>query len=263
MVHAKEKKVEEIAVLIGDFATIDDPEAQATLKKVRYLKPLCLDPAYITEKKQSNARAFAGWRYAMMNVYSNDEEKKKLGPMAKAFLVSNPMIAQEYFRPKGIDPFVERMNLPLEHSLLHNPGRYTVKVATFTGTSVMIQKDIEQIERGEKKLSGRLERAANDAHLLCAALRLKNFEAYEFHNDSSSIVCVGSFPSLGPKRADGTIEFDPQIKQLINTFSAEVFLDKGVTKATPRHIAGIILDVDPTPIEVPQRSVSAAYNRKY
>ena len=46
---------------------------------------------------------------AINNVYSKDEDKKRRGPMAKAFLVTNPMIPQEYFRPKGIDPFVERM----------------------------------------------------------------------------------------------------------------------------------------------------------
>lgn len=263
MKHANYEKREEIAVLVGDFATLDDPQGQSTLDRVRYLKPQCLDPEYITKSGQKNSRAFAGWRYAVNNVFATDSEKKQRGPMSKAFLVTNPMIPQEYFKPKGVDPFVERLNAPLEHSLLTCPGRYTVKVATFNGASVVLPKDVEQIEKGEKKLANRLEKAASQAHLMTAALRAKGWEAYEFHDESSSIVTIGSFGSLGTPRGDGSIEYDPQIRTIIDGFGAVVSYENGVAKAHPRDIVTIPFDVDPVPMEVPQRSVAAAYQRKY
>lgn len=263
MKHANYDKREEIAVLIGDFATLDDPQGQTTLDRVRYMKPQCLDPEYITKNGQKNSRAFAGWRYAVNNVLVNDSDRKQRGPMSKAFLVTNPMIPQEYFRPKGIDPFVERLNAPLEYSLLTCPGRYTVKVATFNGASVIMPKDVEKIEKGEKQLANRLEKAASQAHLMTAALRAKGWEAYEFHDESSSVVTVGSFGSLGMPRNDGTIEYDPQIRTIIENFQAVVTYENGVAKAHPRDIVTIPYDVDPMPMEVPKRSVAAAYQRKY
>jgi hypothetical protein len=42
-----------------------------------------------------------------------------------------------------------------------------------------------------------------------------------------------------------------------------VSLEYGVTKAQPRYIAEIPFDVDPVPHEVPQRSIAAAYDKKY
>lgn len=263
MKHVNYEKREEIAVLIGDFATLDDPQGQTTLERIRYMKPQCLDPEYIAQSGQKNSRAFAGWRYAVDHVFSSDSEKKQRGPMAKAFLVTNPLIPQEYFKPKGVDPFVERLNQPLEHSLLTCPGRYTVKVATFNGASVVLPKDVEQIERGEKKLSNRLEKAASQAHLMTAALRAKGWEAYEFHDESSSVVTIGSFGSLGVPRGDGSIEIDPQIRTIIDGFGAVVSYENGVAKAHPRDIVTIPFDVDPVPMEVPKRSVAAAYQRKY
>lgn len=263
MKHANYEKREEIAVLIGDFTALDDPQAQATLNRVRYLKPQCLDPEYITKNGQKNSRAFAGWRHALYNVYAQDPDKKQRGPMAKAFLVTNPLIPQEYFKPQGVTPFVERLNAPLEYSLLSCPGRYTVKVATFNGASVVLPKDVEQIEKGEKKLSNRLEKAASQAHLMAAALRAKGWEAYEFHDETSSVVTIGSFGALGMPRGDGSIEYDPQIRTIIDGFGAVVSYENGVAKAHPRDIVTIPFDVDPVPMEVPKRSVAAAYQRNY
>jgi hypothetical protein len=124
-------------------------------------------------------------------------------------------------------------------------------------------KDVEKIEKGEKQLANRLEKAASQAHLMTAALRAKGWEAYEFHDESSSIVTVGSFGSLGMPRNDGTIEYDPQIRTIIENFQAVVTYENGVAKAHPRDIVTIPYDVDPMPMEVPKRSVAAAYQRKY
>jgi hypothetical protein len=262
MKHANYEKREEIAVLVGDFPTTDDPVAQKTLEMLRYARPQCLDPEYITKNGQKNSRAFAGWRFASAQLLSNDTEKKRRGPMGKAFLVANPMVPQEYFRPKGLDPAIERMNEPFEYSLLKCPGTYSVKVATFTGTMISLPKEIEQIERGEKQMGSRLERAAIQAHNLAAGLRAKGWEAYEFHDEGESVVTIGSFDTVGTPRADGKIEINPEIHKIIDTFGAKITYDAtGKAKAGPPQTPfGIPLDVQPVPVQVPRRSIAVDYS---
>jgi hypothetical protein len=261
MEYASGEKREELAVLVGDFSAIDDPEAKKTLEKIRYLRPQCLDPEYIAKTGQKNARAFAGWRATAVKFFSNDENAKQRGPMGKAFMVNNPLIPEEYFKQKGLNPMVARMNEPVEHSLLKCPGRYSVQVATFGGANVSIPKEVEAIEKGEKQLKSRLEKAAMQAHLLTAALRAKGYEAYEFHDEGASIVTVGSFDSVGTPRADGKIEINPEIHKIMQTFGTTADGPAvGQKTVTARSIAGIPLDAQPLPIEVPKQTISSAYN---
>lgn len=262
MKHANYEKRKEIAVLVGDFVSIDEPSAHKALETIRLAKPQCLDPEFITKNGQKNARAFAGWRMTAAQLISNDEDKKQRGPMGKAFLVANPMIPAEYFRPRGLNPILVRMNEPLENSLLKCPGTYSVKVATFTGTMISIQSEIDKVERGEKQLNGRLERAAMQAHNLTAALRQKGYEAYEFHDEGESVVTVGSFDTVGSPRQDGKIEINPEMHKIIRAFAAPTSLDpkSGKTVAgAPHTLAGIPFDVQPVPVTVPKRSVAADY----
>ena len=126
----------------------------------------------------------------------------------------------------------------------------------------MLPKDVEQIEKGEKKLSSRLEKAAMQAHNMTVALRAKGWEAYEFHDDRSSIVCVGSFPRPRPeasRRHDRHRSANQAAHRHLRRRS-----DAGKrrhAKPQPRDVVDIPFDVDPVPIEVPQRSISSAYER--
>ncbi len=95
------------------------------------------------------------------------------------------------------------MNKNVPHSLLDCPGKYSVQVATFKGQVIIKQNEIEAIESGKKQLSSDLADAAMKAHQLTEALRMKGYEAYEFHDRYASIVTVGSFDSVGTPRADG------------------------------------------------------------
>ena len=74
-------------------------------------------------------------------------------------------------------------------------GKYTVKVATFTGQNVLLtRKVIDQMEKGKTlNLKSKLVDAAEKAHKLTEALRAKGVQAYEFHDRASSIVTIGSF----------------------------------------------------------------------
>ncbi|MGC3969843.1 MAG: hypothetical protein QM775_21685 [Pirellulales bacterium] len=261
MEYATGEKRQELAVLVGDFPSLDDPEAKKTLEKVRYLRPQCLDPEYITKTGQKNARAFAGWRTAAVQFFSNDESGKRRGPMGKAFMANNPLIPDEYYQRKGLNPMVVRMNEPVQHSLLKCPGRYSVQVATFGGANVSIPKEVEAIEKGEKQLKSRLEKAAMQAHLLTEALRSKGYEAYEFHDEGASIVTIGSFDSVGTPRADGKIEINPEVHKIMQTFGGSQTAGAGGKPGyVQQNVVGIPLDVQPLPIEVPKQTISSAYN---
>lgn len=262
MKHAKSGEREEFAVLVGDFPSGDDPEAKRILEKIRYAKPDCLNPEKITEAGQQNSRALAGWRAMTAGLSWNPNDTKSRGPMGKAFMVTNPMFPDDYFKPKGIDPLVEKMNENVEFGLLKSNGKYTVKVATFQGSAISMPKEVKAVESGEKRLKSRLEIAAINAHLLTIALREKGYEAYEFHDHASSIVTVGSFASYGTPRDDGKIEINPAIHQIMQTFGAnQAPGPDGKTKYEPKSLAQIPFDIQPTPVEVPQRTVSTAFNR--
>ena len=82
---------------------------------------------------------------------------------------------------------------------------------------------------------------------------MKGWEAYEFHDRYASIVTVGSFNSVGTPRPDGKTEINPQVHAIMKTFGAEK-LPTG--QYSPRSLAGIFMDVQPIPVEVPKRSIS-------
>ena len=155
------------------------------------------------------------------------------------------------------------MNKPLKYSLLNCPGKYTVKVATFSGRMILDQEEIKAVEAG-KKMQGQLEFAEVRAHELCEALRAKGYDAYEFHDKASSIVTVGSFPSVGMTRADGEMEVDPQIRPIMDTFGAEKVNVPGVAApqvGKPKVVGIIPLDLQPVPYEVPKLGIDVTADR--
>jgi len=268
MRYQRGEKIDEYAVLVGDYPAIDDPQAQETLKKLKYYCPDCLR----LDKDKRTARNLAGWR--LLTSLKKDAEGKKKGPMGSAFLTTNPMVPKEYFVPQGIDKFVQAMNEGVEYSLLDCPGKYTVQVAHFTGNVVLDQAEIRQVENG-KKMKSRLVKAGEDAEKLTKALRIKGYEAYVFHDRYASIVTVGSFDSVGTPRADGKIEINPKIYEIIETFRAEQKVppaaslpaDFGgqsqntrILSAQPKTLVGIPFDIQPIPVQVPKRSLAADYS---
>jgi hypothetical protein len=255
-------KSSEIGVLVGDFPTHDDPTVQKVLKRLRYAQPECLDDRKLAQEGRTAAAALAGWRTALEAALNPDESKRR-GPMGRAFVTSNPLLPDEYYRPKGLDKLVVAMNKQLKYSLLSCPGKYTVKVATFTGRMILDQEEIKAVEAG-KKMQGQLEIAEVRAHELCEALRAKGYDAYEFHDKASSIVTIGSFPSLGIARPDGTLEIDPQVKLIIDTFGAEKVTVPGVAApqvGKPKVVGVIPLDLQPMPYEVPKLGIDVTAER--
>jgi len=248
-------QLKEIAVMVGNYPSFDDPEIQKTLQKLKYSHPKCLE---IGEDKQTN-RSLAGWRMTQKQLQKIiGSDKQASGPMGHAFPTTNPVLPKDFFAAPGVDKLVVEMNKNVTHSLLQCPGKYSVQVATFKGNVFIEPEKIREIEAG-KKVESKLAKAARQAHELTEALRLKKYEAYEFHDRYSSAVTVGSFNATGMPGANGQIVVDPRIRTIIETFGARPFdgpTPPGAVPARVKTLNNIPFDVQPTLIHVPKRSIS-------
>jgi len=268
MRYANEGQVLEVAVLVGDFASAEDPRAQKMLQKVKQLRPRVLEGTKANRLEsdfiQANRDHVGG------GGASNP-------PLHTALLIPNPLLPADYFSRQQIDEFVMQMNADVTHSLLDCPGRYTVRVATFTGagsfntasgsaepdaearSTVDVNRFLEALKgngwkdpqlRGVEEES-RLVEAADKAHRLTEALRRSGWPAWEFHDRDSSIVCVGSVDQLAVPAASGRPEPHPEIARIVTGLGPDpAALARG--QIMPRAFDGILLDVQPRPIDVPR-----------
>ena len=253
MRYAQSSSYDAIAVLVGDFPSIDDPGLEQTMLKIKQARPECLD----LSKRDSSAQRFIGLRELYRKINTN-ESKRKRGPMGNAFATRNPLLPKEYFDRRGVDSFVASLNKGVKYSLLKNRGNVTVKVASFQGDSTINMSKIADLEfSGE--VSDKLEVAADRAHRLTVALRKRNVEAFEFHDRHESIVTIGSFESEGKPLADGTVEIDPKILQIMKNYGAarQTLPGRQDLGLQPRTMDGIPFDIQPMPLPVPRRPAGA------
>jgi hypothetical protein len=257
--QAREDDVKEVAVMVGNFASLDDDRAIDTLKKVK-----AIEPASLRTDAAKQTQVYSDLRQAMY-------AKQKKGPMGAAFVVTNPLLPPEYFNSAGLDKLVLEMNKEVPHSLLDCPGKYSLKVATFSGTAAINQQKIRDPAH-VKKMGYTLDEAAEDAHKLTEALRRQGYEAYEFHEREQSIVTVGNFEVATVTAPDGRRVPNPQIDRLTKVFGVQVAPNPSNTAMEmPLHEiqrrkqafphGWSLLDLHPTVIQVPKRPLSAAYLR--
>ena len=249
----------ECAVLVGEYPSVDDKKGQTTLKRLKYYEPECLK----LDQNRRTSRSLASLRVIQQNLLGQDNEKKDRGPMGHAFIIPNPLLPKDYFVSSGVDQFTVQLNKDNKHSLLECPGKYTVQVAHFTGKVTINQKEIEEIEKG-KRMESRLDKAGENAEMLCRALREKGYEAYLLHERYASIVTVGSFNSVGTPRNDGRIEMSPEILAIIERFKAtkapEVLANgRNPLSLQPKSLVGIPFDPQPIVVHAPKRSISDDY----
>jgi hypothetical protein len=250
-------KFDEIAVVAGNFNSIDHPEVEKALDTIKHAKPAALGEKY----REHSSQRFLGLRTIYRTVTLNAENKQK-GPMGAAFVTRNPLLPEEYFNAKGLDPFLVEINEDLEHSLLDCPGRYTVRVATFRGVDTMKPAEFEKLTSQRRKMA-KIDEAALKATKLCTALRAKGVEAYQFHDRTESIVTIGSFKEYGYPRPDGKIEINPAMHRIMNEYGPTKTNLPGTREQglQPRMESGIPFDPQPWPVEVPRNSVAAASNQ--
>ncbi|HEY1068899.1 MAG TPA: hypothetical protein VGE52_22450 [Pirellulales bacterium] len=257
--YARDGQRLETAVLVGRFASVDDPRAAKLLDKIKHtdFESLALKAGkqdfMSLGRLRNEQRAY--------NLARNDEEQIKKGPLGRAFVTTNPLFPDEYYKQSGVDPLVVKINADVQYSLLKAPGRYTVKIATFTGMVLIDPKRVAALGTANQGINNRLAEAAEKAHNLTMALRAKGVEAYEFHDVSLSMVTVGSFQDVGQVRADGKTELYPQIVQIMNAYGA-TDMTTGKVGMPKQIVKGIQCDIQPQLVEIPKQRVVTTADRE-
>ncbi len=255
-------------VLVGEFTSIDDPRVADVLEDVRFAKPVSLgeDPKSSTagsDKTQSSNFLVQQYRAIM---WKRNDRKDDYGKMGAAFVTRNPLLPDDYFEAPKVDDFVANLNKDVEFSLLDCPGKFTVRVASFSGRQV---HDFGIGTKGSKleEISDQLDKAAMDAHVLTTALRKQGVEAYEFHDRTGSYVMVGSFDSLGQEVTAGQFQYHPGILEINQKWCGYRVVEaqdrrtgaKGKT-TTLNRLENIPFDIEGKPMAVPRLATSKLYS---
>jgi hypothetical protein len=180
-------------------------------------------------------------------------------------MTPNPLISAKDLKRRSADPLVRKLNSDMEYSLLKNKGKYSLRVATFRGNSI-VQVGNQTPQRAQQHfnavIGSNLDESGTTAWELTEALRAArkfgyetDFEAYVFHDRYESYVTIGSFDS----------ENDPRIVELAKRFRGKPrnYQGKDVITAEvfsiPRNLAGgkppdkfWMFDLKPRLIEVPR-----------
>jgi len=262
MRYANQYQYHAHAVLVGEYASVDNKQIDADLARIKSARP-----KFYEDPSEHAAASDMSTPVATVKAISRKllklRDEKTNGPMANAFVTRNPMLPEDYFQSPQVDSFVKQMNEGLSHSLLDCPGKYTVVVATFEGLSTIVDG------RHDKKFTesaDRMDKFARDAAKMAAALRNDGVEAYQFHDRNRSVVTVGSFETLGRELPDGQFEYAPEIRATMREYSAlnskKARVVPGKNGIAANHVAMIPFDVQPTPIAVPKVSRRSLYSGK-
>lgn len=256
---------DEIAVVVGDFPSIDDRSAIDALEKIKTLHPEALS---FSETVPTNQR-MGVFRY-IQQMASPDSELKKKGPMRQAFMIPSPLLPEEYFAQRGIDRVILELNEDLKYSLLNCPAPYSVRVASFRGETTFDlnrmreaqEEDERQRRWGKPRQNSQLAEAGEKASRLTNELRKLGIEAYEFHDRYESYVCVGAFDWVTRRSENGREVWNPDVVQTISDYKATV--EDRVIKNFPGagkplrpktlpalRDSGIVFDAQPIPVQVP------------
>lgn len=283
MKPAGESQVDEFAVVVGDFASIKDARAQRALQQIKVFAPKSMvnyDIEAALKDESLAGNRLRAWRdfasSASATPDRNSVGASKTGPLRAAFMMPNPLLPDEYFSARKLDDDVVSWNVKLKHSLLHCPGAYSIRIATFSGETILRADEIRQKEqendwlRKNKKTrtDSKIERAFKRAHVLTEVLRKKGIEAYEFHDRFESYVCVGSYDWLAREGASGRKESNPEMVTMIKKFKGKVVNAGGrqamQTYKLPDNLvkARIACDVQPVPVLNPKASQTQLASKK-
>ncbi len=257
--YANQSRYQAFAVLVGEYDSVDHPQLVRDLKRIKSAHPKVFE----TDAAESEADASAETPLdAVRNLQRSLLKrvgKTTSGPMSNAFATTNPLLPEEYFLIPEVDSFVMGLNSDVEHSLLDNPGKFTVVVATFAGFAAIADGNPK---RSFEPSSERMDTCAINADKMARELRKKGVEAYQFHDRTRSLVTIGSFDHLGDARPGGDFEYAPGIRQVMAEYRAGG--DPKPSRFGPvilaKHVASLPFDVNPTPIAVPRKSKRSLYS---
>ncbi|MEZ6046567.1 MAG: hypothetical protein R3C11_13540 [Planctomycetaceae bacterium] len=222
-----------VCVLAGNFDIMssekEEAKAERTLEKVKGFVPMFLDEetqlevsAPLNPNLSSNDPKKYGVFQKLKNgaVFAKTPGKPK--PLSGAFLTVNPLRSPEELSESKRNKYLADLNSGGEYSLLDNPAKYTLIVATFYGnskTEALSSKGVFEGRNANQELGTSLDDAARKAWEFCKALRTasdygydQNYEAYVLHTRYKSYVTIGSF-----ERPD-----DPKIEELKQLMGAKI-----------------------------------------
>ena len=260
---------EEVAVLVGDFPSLDDSKAQRALEQIKLLQPETI--LQYDMQEAATGKTLAGSRLRAWRDFATSKSKdpgdRHKGPLKAAFIMPNPLLPDEYFEARKVDHAVLKWNKDQKYSLLKNSGTYTVKIASFGGDSTFELDQIEQAKAEDAwrkksrkaRSDSKLIEAAKKATVLAAFLRKQNIEAYEFHDRHESYVCVGNFDWIVKTDQNGVKQNNPEVVDTIMKYKGSMVSLPGRPAAMrsfplPDKLvqAGIACDVQPLPVLVPK-----------
>jgi hypothetical protein len=276
----------EVAVMVGNFNSADDPAATRMLEQVRSAKIKALANGEVfSDNSGLNAIRSAYFNAAARAKAAAQKSKPQTrGPLGRAFMTRNPLQPIEEVAQATLDPFVIELNRGVEYSLLDNPKPYTVVVGTFRGAAAYSEaKFKESVNKVKQKTQGDtpLDKATKDAMLVTAKLREEGWEAYIFHDQFETLVTIGGFDDIGTKMPDGHIELQSGIAKVIKNFEAKKAplgpAGRGAVQPVSAQVAlrpvtrevsyegrtyNVPLDVSPRLIQVPRQSIADVYRER-
>ena len=211
-----------VCVLAGNYPSASDERATKALAAVKNFQPKVLAPRAADRRGRQISSTGGVFRLT---------PGRSSGPLAGAFLTINPLLTPAEARAMGRkrDPLLAKLNGG-QHWALHTaPGAHTVVVASFRGKSYVQVPGQENPAAAKAFDAGlTLDRAGEEARRLCHVLRERKVEAYVWHEQSRSIVTIGSFDA-----AD-----HPDVRRLVREYGSrtEPHPQTGVPTLTAYHV---------------------------
>ncbi|MCC9602054.1 hypothetical protein LOC67_15940 [Stieleria sp. JC731] len=260
MRYANPHQYEAYAVLVGEYDTVNHESIDTDLEKLKTAQ-LDVFQKEALESDESDAANPASMIKSFGQKLFKSAKGRSRNPMSTAFLTRNPLLPEDFFQQPEVDSFVQELNEGMKYSLLENDGKFTVVVRTFGACGT-----IEGAKNSDKfkPSAERMDQFARQADKMVKALRKQGHEAYQYHDRDSSVVTIGSFESLGRELPNGQFEYAPEIRRVMNEFSALNSQNSrsinGGQAFMANHVAMIPFDVQPAPIAVPKASKRSLYS---
>lgn len=188
-VRAKDHR---ICVVAGNYQSAEDTLAQKTMNWIKAFNPKELSDHAVFHPTPGRPSVLSG-----------------------AFLTINPMLSPDEIAQRKIDPLLLQLNAGRKYSLLANPEKYTLVVASFRGKAQLVSK----LSDNDFEIGKSLDEAGRNAEILCHALRERNlhrgrqYDAYVWHERDRSLVCVGGFVSNQDPTVPRTYELFAECRQ--------------------------------------------------
>ncbi|WP_286177895.1 hypothetical protein [Stieleria mannarensis] len=258
--YANPHQYQAYAVLVGEYDSVNHESIDEDLDRLKsadldvFRDPDDVAAEYNTDSPASMIKAFGEQLF-------KTRKGRGRNPMAAAFVTRNPLLPESFFQQPEVDSFVKQLNEGLDYSLLEADGKFTVVVRTFNACGTILgAKNQDKFKPSEERMA----KFARQAAKMVKELRKQGEEAYQYHDRDRSVVTIGSFDSLGRELPGGGFQYEPEIRRLMQQYSA---LNASHAKHVPgrqgvaaNHVAMIPFDVQPTPIAIPKASKRSLYS---